>query len=206
MSDNQQSFKLYDPDGMLIAHGATASKAMAPLPGSVARQEELQQMYSAVAEAVEAKEREQEAEQRAEQALATSAQILSDGISRLATRLDAEEDRRALAAKEAEEEQQRKGEEEVRAYLAALPDPEQPEPMGTSDDDPLTAHPPVDHERNNPEHEPLETDAAATQDPNQMGEVYDPQPRPDPGSRLYPPHPGIAQPVSISLNSEREEE
>ena len=60
MSDNQQSFKLYDPDGMLIAHGATASKAMAPLPGSVARQEELQQMYSAVAEAVEAKEREQE--------------------------------------------------------------------------------------------------------------------------------------------------
>jgi hypothetical protein len=35
-----------------------------------------------------------------------------------------------------------------------------------------------------------------------MGAVYDPQPHPEPGSRLYPPRPQVAQPVSISLNSE----
>jgi hypothetical protein len=190
---------------------------MSYLPQTAAREEAEQRL------ADQEKQQALTAEQQ-EAVRQCAAQILADGVSRLCDRLDSYEEQRALAAKEAEEEQERRDQEEVRAYLAELPDPEQPEPLGTSDDNPLTPHEPVDPAKHG--YPPAEDDAEGTGPvPLSYGHKgpplsytksessTDPMPlapgpseaKPEPGSRLYPPRPGISQPVSISLNSEREE-
>jgi hypothetical protein len=110
---------------------------------------------------------------------------LTDTANRLLTAAEIQEDSskraRDHAAKRAEEEQQHRDEEEVREFMDGLPDPDNQDLYSFD----------------RKEREALD---AETQDPNEMGAVYDPQPEPEPGTRLYPPAPQVAQPTSISLN------
>jgi hypothetical protein len=131
-----------------------------------------------------------------EVARACAAQILADGITTLTHRMDAFEKERALSQKRAEAEAQRRDRERVQSYIDHLPDP----------DDPYTLDP---KEREATDQDPEGSDPTdiiptdedpAPQDPDLMGAVYDPEPSPAPGSRLYPPRPGIPQPTAISLN------
>jgi hypothetical protein len=168
-------------DAILIG---SLNEFMSYLPQTAAREE--RENALAEAEQAQALTAEEQDEVRA-----CTAQILVDGISRLSTRLDAFEKARSLAAKRAQAEQERRDRQRVAAYLDGLPDP---------DDEPYSFDV---KERMAAEREAADQDPGP-QDPNLMGEVYDPEPRPAPGSRLYPPHPGIPQPVSISLNSEEE--
>jgi hypothetical protein len=197
MTDPAQTFKLYGPTGDIIMTGSM-NAIMERLPDTKARDSALADMLKIAADAVEAEERQQEAR-------ASAVQILSDGITRLCHRLDSFEKERAISAKRAEAARKEAADRRVQRYLDELPDPEEPDDpelyffdrreREASDQDPEGIIPPPEDPTN-----AALTDQA-TQDPNEMGAVYDPQPRPEPGSRLYQhSHPGIPQPVSISLN------
>jgi hypothetical protein len=247
MTDPAQTFKLYGPDGTIIAHGALSS-VMEHLPDTHARNDALSTMLDTAVKQVEA-------EERADEARACAAKILSDGITQLASRMDAFEKQRAISMKRAHAEQQRRDRHRVAAMLDQLPDPDDPEPYsfdptervptstdqdpkgiipepadptGTeleNDDGELTIKHEVDPERHGedagperaalsyanvpmsyikkkdedlpPGHDPMPFDPAAP------GAVDVPPTGFEPGSRLYQqPHPGIPQPISISLNSE----
>jgi hypothetical protein len=194
MSTEPQTFKLYGPTGELIMHGAL-SQVMETLPDTKARSAALADMLKVAADSVAA-------EERADEARASAAQILSDGVLHLMHRLDSFEKHRALSAKRAEAERQRRDRQRVEAYKDTWPDP---------DDEPYAfdrkERTPADQDPEGIIPSPTDPTGAALadegpQDPNEMGAVYDPKPEPEPGSRLYPAHPGIPQPTSISLNSD----
>jgi hypothetical protein len=223
------------------------SAIMERLPDTHDRNAALETAIRAAAEAVEAEERLAEAQ-------ASAVQMITDGITRLTTRMDAYVARREAQRKADEEEEARQEQERIKAMFDALPDPDEPhsfdpkeretspadqdpegiipnpeDPTGTSiagDDGELElkhapdpdrygdADPEVKaalsygkvplsyvkkHDEDPEGHDPIPFD------PDAPGAVRDPEPGPEPGSRLYPPLPGVPQPVSISLNSEEEE-
>jgi hypothetical protein len=199
MIDPAQTFKLYGPTGDIIMTGSM-NAIMERLPDTHARNAALEDMLKIAADAVEAEERATEAREAA-------AQILSDGVTRLATRLDSFEKQRAQSAKRAEAERKAAADRRVQRYLDELPDPDEPDDAdlysfdrkerAAEDQDLEGVIPPA----KDPTGAILKHDEGP-QDPNEMGAVYDPEPHPEPGSRLCPPAPQVAQPVSISLNSE----
>jgi hypothetical protein len=185
-----RQFTLTSPTGEVIMQGSM-NEVMEHIPDTTARNAAIDQLLHTALEQLAA-------ERTRDQAREATAQMLCDSINRLCSRLDSYEEKRAQSIARAEEEQQRRDQEEVQAYLDKLPNPEEPneysfdrEERETTDQD---LPPPQDPTGVSVDQEP------ATQDPNEMGAVYDPQPRPEPGSRLYPPHPGIPPPTSISLN------
>jgi hypothetical protein len=113
MSTEPQTFKLYGPTGELIMHGAL-SQVMETLPDTKARSAALADMLKVAADSVAA-------EERADEARASAAQILSDGVLHLMHRLDSFEKHRALSAKRAEAERQRRDRQRVEAYKDTWP-------------------------------------------------------------------------------------
>jgi hypothetical protein len=196
VTDPAQTFKLYGPTGDIIMTGSM-NAIMERIPDSVARNAALEDMLKVAADAVEA-------EERADEARACAAQILADGLTRLAHRLDAFEKERAISAKRAEAARKEAAQRRVQRYLDELPDPDTPKypdlysfdrkEREATDQDPTEVIPPSE----DPTGTVLEDQEP--QDPNLMGAVYDPEPSPAPGSRLYPPAPQVAQPTAISLN------
>jgi hypothetical protein len=178
MSDTDtQLFRLLDPDGKEIMSGPM-SIIMEHLPDTNARNAALDGMLRSAIDAVEA-------EERTNQARTAAAQILSDGITRLCSRMDSFEKARALSMKRAEAEIQHRARQRVAAMLDALPDPDEPEPTT----------------------EPYSIDRKqrmADQEPNEILPPPRESPGPEPGSLDYPPHPQIAAPTAISLNSANE--
>jgi hypothetical protein len=147
---NTQIIRWIDADGKEVMTGKL-SKLAEHLPDTPARDAALSSMLKTAAEAVEA-------EQRRDQALASTAQMISDAVERLMARVDREEQCRAeqerIKAEQAEQEEQQRIQDE----LAALPDPDNPDPFGAAgDDDQLSVHPAVDPER----YGPTEDDAEA---------------------------------------------
>jgi hypothetical protein len=113
---------------------------MERLPDTHARNDALSTMLDTAVRQVEA-------EERLEDARASAAQILADGITRLATRLDQFEKQRALSAKRAEAERKARDAARVQRYLDELPDPENPDPLTYPPPSDLTIHepkPPMD--------------------------------------------------------------
>ena len=206
MTDTQ-TFKLYGPTGDVIMTGSM-SAIMERLPDTSARNDALSTMLDTAVKQVEA-------EEKLEDARACAAQILSDGITRLATRLDAFEVRREeqqrLDEQEAEREQQRR----VQAMLDALPDPDDPDlgdPTGIipptratgaeleSDDGDLEIKHAKDPERYGPGSDdegpgdlPRELEKGT---PPPFGSYTDPKPDP-PGGPGDPKQ--VTQPISSSL-------
>jgi hypothetical protein len=113
MTDTQL-FRLLDPEGKEIMSGPM-NILMELLPDTTARDEALDNMYRVASATVEA-------EERANEARASMAQILSDGITRLSTRLDSYVEQRKADAEEAEREER----EQIQAKLDQLPDPDDP--------------------------------------------------------------------------------
>jgi hypothetical protein len=180
MSDpDTQLFRLLDPEGKEIMNGPM-SIIMEHLPDTTARNAALEEAVHAAVEAAEA-------EERANEARASMAQILSDGVTRLSTRLDSYieqlEEQHKVAAEEAEREER----EQIQRKLDQLPDPD--EPTAPEPDEPYSLD----------RRERMATD----QNPNEiLPPPRDPEePGPEPGSILYPPRPQIAAPTAISLNS-----
>ena len=190
MTDPAQIFKLYGPTGDIIMTGSM-NAIMERIPDSVARNAALEDMLKVAADAVEAEERQEEA-------IRSCAQMLSTFADSMNARMDSFERQRALSAKRAEAARKATADRRVQRYLDELPDPDEPysetDSTGADGEDPEGVIPPPE--------DPTGATLAdeGPQDPNEMGAVYDPEPHPEPGSRLYPPRPGIAQPVSISLN------
>jgi hypothetical protein len=172
MSDTQ-IFKLLNPTGEVIMTGSM-NAIMERLPDTHARNDALDSMLRTAVDAVEA-------EERANEARASAAQILSDGITRLSARIDSFEKARAISMKRAEAEQQRRDRQRVAAMLDALPDPDQPS-------DPYS----IDLKERVADQHPTDI-LPPPRDPEEPG--------PEPGSILYPPRPQIAAPTAISLNS-----
>jgi hypothetical protein len=158
-----------------------------------------------------------EAEEKLEEARATAAQILSDGITRLCARLDVFEKQRALSAKRAEAARKEVEQRRVQRYLdEELPDPDLPDdpeafgiippaqdPTGTeleSDDGDLEIKHEVETERYGPgsdDEGPGDLPRQLERDtPPPSGSYTDPKPDPLGG----PEDPKqIQQPVSASL-------
>jgi len=204
-------FTLTAPDGSIIAHGSLDA-LMERLPDTQARGAAMEAMLHTAAEA-------EAAEQRLAEAQASAAQMLADGVTRLASRLDAIEEQRALAAQQAEAEQLRRDEQQVQDYLDALPDPD-----ALADEGDLTLQQPIQTERYGAEDEaPVKPALSYPRVPTKLGNVpmsfvktgdndplpFNPQggrdtPGPAPGSRLSVGPPQHAQPVAISLHEEEE--
>jgi hypothetical protein len=125
MTDTQ-TFKLYGPTGEVIMTGSM-SAIMERLPDTHARNDAEHSMLETAIKAVEA-------EERADEARGVAAQYLSDGITRLADRLDSFEKARSLAAKRAEAEQQKRDRQRVQSYIDGLPDPDEPEQEPKADE------------------------------------------------------------------------
>jgi vacuolar-type H+-ATPase subunit H len=183
MSDTDiQLFRLLDPEGKEIMSGPM-SMIMECLPDTTARNEAINSMYRVASATVKA-------EERANEARAAATQILSDGITRLSTRLDTYieqlEEQRKADAEEAEREEQ----EQIQATLDALPDPDQP-----SNPDPAPYS--IDIKERVADEDPEGNIPPPRYPPDQEGH----EPGPEPGTIDYPPHPQIASPVSVSLNS-----
>jgi hypothetical protein len=106
MSDTDtQLFRLLDPEGKEIMNGPM-SMIMERLPDTTARNDAIDSMLRTAVDAVEA-------EEKLADARASAAQILSDGITRLSTRMDTYGAKRAEEAERKEQEQaQRCSEEE----------------------------------------------------------------------------------------------
>jgi hypothetical protein len=172
MDPDTQTFRLLDPDGQEIMNGPM-SAIMERLPDTQARNSALEEAVHAAVEAVQA-------EERATEARACAAQIITDTVTRLTTRLDAyiahQEEQQRRDAEEAE----RKEQEEIQSMLDQLPDPDAPErttdqdpegilpdpddPTGTSiagDDGDLTLKAPVDPEKYGPVEEDADPEVKA---------------------------------------------
>jgi hypothetical protein len=121
MTDPAQTFKLYGPTGDIIMTGSM-SAIMERIPDSVARNAALEDMLKIAADAVGAEERQAEAR-------ACAIRTLSDGVARLATRLDSFEKELAISMEREEAEQHRRDQQEVQSYLDALPDPDEPDEL-----------------------------------------------------------------------------
>jgi hypothetical protein len=118
MTDNQQSFTLLDPYGVPIMKGSM-NTLMEHIPDTSARNDALTSMLQIACDAVEA-------EEKLEDARACAAKILSDGITRLCSRLDQFEKQRALSAKRAEAARKEAAQRQVQRYMDELPDPDTP--------------------------------------------------------------------------------
>jgi hypothetical protein len=190
MSDTQ-TFKLYGPSGDVIMTGSM-NAIMERLPDTHARNDALSTMLDTAVKQVEA-------EEKLEDARACAAKILSDGVTRLASRLDAFEKQRALSMKRAEAQRKARDAARVQRYLDELPDPDAPEPTAASDDDPLTSHGPVDPEKYGPANDEAPGDL-----PRQLERETPPlsgsytEPKPDPLGGPEDPK-QVQQPISASL-------
>jgi hypothetical protein len=170
-TDDTQIFKLTSPTGEVIMTGSM-SAIMERLPDTTARNDAIDSMLRTAVDAVEA-------EEKLADARASAAQILSDGITRLSSRMDSFEKARALSMKRAEAEVQHRARQRVAAMLDGLPDPDDPDETYSLDRKERTA-----------------TD----QDPNEIFPPPRETPGPEPGTIDYPPRPQVASPVSISLD------
>jgi hypothetical protein len=185
------------------------------------------------------KKHQQDAEAAAQEAEAKALQLVHsahDLIARCEAYVSNCEAREQEGRDAEEQEAERQAEEAERERLAAIAAELNPiigpdgEHTLANDDGDLEAVPPVDNERFNPEHEPVETDEQEPVkpilsygnapmsyikkkdedlppghdpqpfDPASPGEIDIPSPGPEPGSRLYQGPPQTSQPVSISLN------
>jgi hypothetical protein len=148
---------------------------------SIARIEEEQRL-------AQAKQDAEETERFHDEVRECAAQILADGVARLAERIDGFETRKAERADQLQRQAQEAEAARLAAELAALPDPDDPEafegPPATGDDRELTAvHEPVDTEKHDPEHRneaatgvlPKELDKGA---PPQLGQYVPTTPPP----------------------------
>jgi hypothetical protein len=117
MTDNQ-TFKLYGPSGDVIMTG-NLDAILERLPDSLARNDALDTMLDTAVKQVEA-------EEKLEDARACAVKILTDGISRLTSRLDQFEKARAISAKRAEAERKARDAARVQRMLDELPDPDNP--------------------------------------------------------------------------------
>ena len=176
MTDPAQTFKLYGPTGDIIMTGSM-NAIMERLPDTKARDSALADMLKIAADAVEAEERQVEAR-------ACAIRTLSDGLTNLSTRLDSFEKQRAISAKRAEAARKEAAQQRVQRYLDELPDPDDPDLYSFDPKERSTTSAPDE----------------VSQDPSEMGAVYDPEPHPESGSRLNSPAPQVAQPTAISLN------
>jgi hypothetical protein len=122
-----QTFTLSAPDGSVIARG-NLDALMEQLPDTNARNAALDQMLKTAAEAVEA-------EQRRDEALASTAQMISDAVTRLTHRMDTYIERREKQQRRDEEEALRAEQEEIQRTLASLTDPDAADPLGAANDD-----------------------------------------------------------------------
>jgi hypothetical protein len=161
------TFRLFGPTGEVIMTGSM-SAIMERLPDTKARKAALDDMLKIACDAVEA-------EERADEARASVARSLCDGLTRLSARIDSFEKRLSLAAKRAEAARIAEGQRRVQQYLDALPDPEEPE---TDEEGDL----PTELQKDTPPS--LGTDPVAS--PAELGGPKDP--------KQFP------QPISISLN------
>jgi hypothetical protein len=141
---NTQTFRMIDPEGKEIMSGSLPA-LMEHLPDTPAREAALDQMLKTAAEAVAA-------EEQRDQAIASTAQMITDAVTRLTHRLDAYITRQEEQQRQDEEQALRKEQEEIQRTLDQLPDPDAPDdPLGAAgDDDQLTIHPAVDPERYGP--------------------------------------------------------
>jgi hypothetical protein len=117
-------------------------------------------------------------------------------VSRFEEREHQRRDAEAQEAARLAEERERKRLDQIAAGLAPIVGPEG-RPIASPDDGELTIkHAPSEDPKRR---EPSEDDELA---PMPFGTEPEEHriPGPEPGSRLYPPHPQVAQPVSVSLN------
>jgi vacuolar-type H+-ATPase subunit H len=147
-------FRLLDPDGQEIMAGPM-SALMERLPDTHDRNAVLETAVRAAKEAVEA-------EQRLEDARACAAQIISDTVTRLCSRLDAYVAHQEEQRRQDEEQALRQEQQRIQDELAALPDPDEPDPYafdgkereasltGTGDDGDLEVRHKVEGERYGP--------------------------------------------------------
>jgi hypothetical protein len=189
-----QLFRLLDPGGQEIMSGPM-SIIMERLPDTHARYDALDSMLKIACDAVEA-------EQRADEARASMARSLCDGITRLTARLDSFEKARAISQRRAHAEAQRRDQQRVQAMLDALPDPDNPEPhsfdrkenaASTANQDPEGIIPAP------------EDPTGASIDPDDVGleGITATRPTVDPKDLGYPPpQKQVSQPIDISLNEE----
>jgi hypothetical protein len=141
-----------------------------------------------------------EAEEQLEEARAAATKILSDGITRLCSRLDQFEKQRALSAKRAEAARKAQDQRRVQRYLDELPNPDNPEEEFYStdpveraaslrDEDPQGAIPP-----------PVDPIGAVLKDTGLEEEVTTTEVTPDPKDLGHVPDPKqIAPPVAASF-------
>ena len=188
-----QQFKLYGPDGRIIASGSMSAVTERILD-SKARSDSLSLLNDAAyalglieKQELAARRLDSEREQLTEQKV----RMLCDSAARLAIRFDNYEQRRiARNRRDAEEEQQ-----QIQARLAALPDPDEPDPFSPSGE--LHDLPPAEPGTTTIDNQgdlPAELNKAA---PPPLGTdpIYDPK------DLAHPPDPP-AQPVAISLNAQ----
>jgi hypothetical protein len=115
-----QQFKLFGPDGSIIAQGACSDAALEPLPDSRERKAARFDMFCTEARA-------DAAEQRQQEALASTAQMIADTVAHLTTRLDREEARRAERARRDAEEAEEAEQRRIQDELDRMPDPDDPD-------------------------------------------------------------------------------
>jgi hypothetical protein len=226
------SYTLTGPGNEVVFRG-TFTEALELLPDTQARRQAAEEMHKMKKYQLDAEAAAQEAEAKALQLVRAAGELIARCEAYVSNCEAREQERHDAEEQEAE----RQAEEQEAARLAAIASQLAPiigpdgEHQVTPDDGDLEANPPVDKERFNPEHEPVETDDQEPvkpilsyantpmsyikkdedlqpghdpqpSDPTSPGAIDIPSPHPEPGSRLYQHPPQIAQPVSISLNEE----
>jgi hypothetical protein len=186
-TDTRQ-FTLTSSTGEVIAHGSL-NAVMEHLPDTHARDAALESMLRTAADAVEAEQRQQEA-------YASAAQMISDTVAHLTSRLAAyltrREDQRRRDAERAEREEQ----EEIQRTLDALPDPDNP-------DAPDTHIPTGDLHELPPSEDPTGDATPLEEDDQGLTGVIATRPITDPSELGGVPDPKqVSQPIAISLNEE----
>jgi hypothetical protein len=210
-------YRLIGPDDKEIFRGGLQD-AWQVWPGTQAQRQAVEDMYR-----VEKHKQDAEAQLAKAQDQALKLTHLAD---ELLTRCEAyvsncearEQEARDREASEAEAKAEQEEQERLAAIAAALapiPGPNGEEPLAAPDHGDLEANAPVDpEERGYPASEeddegpvpltygklPLSyVKGESSTDPPPLAPPG--EPKPEPGSRLYPARPGIAQPTAISLNS-----
>jgi hypothetical protein len=176
------------------------SEVMEYIGGSVARNEKEAQIAKAQRDAVETERHQQEVR-------TSVAQMLADGLTRLHSRLDEFEARAQTRADRLEREKEEAENARTEAFLASLPDPEDPAttaPLATTlsvptgdDGDFEASNPPVDREKYDPDGVArAETITGVT--PPELEKATPPEPG-DFGPTAPAPSP-YRNPASIGLN------
>ena len=188
--DPNQQFKLYGPDGKIIATGSM-SAVTEHILDSKARADAVSLLHDA-AYAVGLLERQQIEKQQLDE---QKVRALCDAAARLAIRLDAfEQNRIAWQRRDAEEEAAR-----IQQYLDGLPDPNSPDPFAPSGDlHDIPASEPEDREQLQQSDQGTLPPELREGAPASTGT----DPEPDPANLAYPPTPRYRSPAAISLNEE----